>query len=398
MKMPDPTIAILEVLAARQRASRADLVQATGLSSATVARAVDRLLRDHVLREHALEAVGVGRPPRVVELDQAAACVIGIDAGGRTLRAAVGDLSGAIRARIARPVRDPIDAAALVDDIVDLVVDLGRSVRPGAIRAVAAGISGIVDHRAGRVLLSPDLPGLAGLDLAATLEDRLGVPVAIDNDDLLAAIGEASVGAAIGCRDVVFLSLGFGLGAGIIVDGRPVRGIAHAAGAIAYLAPGRLEDRASGRAIPVRYRAALDRATRDERARAGDDVLSISPVHDARVVFERADAGDPVAAQVVSDVLADLGDLVVDVGALLDPEVIVIGGGLAEAGSAVLVPLERRIQSALPYPPRIVASVLEDAAVLHGAVSMAVALARHRIAGLDVPSRSVPELATLALF
>jgi glucokinase len=121
-------------------------------------------------------------------------------------------------------------------------------------------------------------------------------------------------------------------------------------------------------------------------------------VHDARVVFERAEAGDPVAAQVVLDVLADLGDLVVDVGALLDPEVIVIGGGLADAGSAVLVPLERRIQSALPYPPRIVASVLEDAAVLHGAVWMAVALARRRIAGLDVPTRSAPELAKLALF
>ena len=392
-------MAILEVLAGRLRASRAELVQATGLSSATVARAVDRLLREQVLREYALEAVGVGRPPRVVELDEASACVVGIDAGGRTLRAAVGDLSGSIRARIARPVRDPIDAAALVDDIVDLVVDLGTAVRPGAIRAVAAGISGIVDHRDGRVLLSPDLPGLAGLDLAAALEDRLGVPVAIDNDDLLAAIGEASVGAAIGCRDVVFLSLGFGLGAGILVDGRPVRGIAHAAGAIAYLAPGRLEDRASGRAIPVRYRAALDRATRGGRTVSDeDDMEATMAVHDARVVFERAEAGDPVAAQVVLDVLADLGDLVVDVGALLDPEVIVIGGGLADAGSAVLVPLERRIQSALPYPPRIVASVLEDAAVLHGAVWMAVALARRRIAGLDVPTRSAPELAKLALF
>ena len=100
----------------------------------------------------------------------------------------------------------------------------------------------------------------------------------------------------------------------------------------------------------------------------------------------------------MTDVLADLGDLVVDVGALLDPEVIVIGGGLAEAGAAILAPLERRIDAALPYPPRIVASVLEDAAVLHGAVSMAVALARRRIAGLDQPARPASELATLSLF
>ena len=115
--------------------------------------------------------------------------------------------------------------------------------------------------RDGRVLLSPDLPGLTGLGLAAALEDRLGVPVAIDNDDLLAAIGEAASGAAIGCRDVVFLSLGYGLGAGIIVDGRPVRGAANAAGAIGYHGPGRLEDRASGRAIPLAT-GALDRRPR----------------------------------------------------------------------------------------------------------------------------------------
>ena len=115
-------------------------------------------------------------------------------------------------------------------------------------------------------------------------------------------------------------------------------------------------------------------------------------------MFERADAGDVVAARVIADVLADLGDLVVDVGALLDPEVIVIGGGLSDAGAAVLVPLERRIQAALPYPPRIVASVLEDAAVLHGAVSMAVALARRRIAGVELPARPGPDVPTLALF
>ena len=396
--MADPTIAILEALARRSRASRAELVLATGLSGATVGRTVDRLRRDGIVREHPVDAAGVGRPPRVVELDPDRACVVGIDAGGRTLRAAVGDLGGTIRARLARPIRDPTDAAQLVDDLVDLVVDLGKHVRPGAIQAAAAGISGIVDHRDGRVLLSPDLPGLAGLDLAAALEDRLGLPVAIDNDDLLAAIGEASVGAAIGCRDVVFLSLGFGLGAGIIVDGRPVRGIAHAAGAVAYLAPGRLEDRASGRAIPIRYREALIRAARDGRRRRS---RSTDPTGRSTTRGSCSSGPTPATSsrpEVIADVLADLGDLVVDVGALLDPEVIVIGGGLSDAGAAVLVPLERRIQAALPYPPRIVASVLEDAAVLHGAVSMAVALARRRIAGVELPARPGPDVPTLALF
>jgi glucokinase len=279
-----------------------------------------------------------------------------------------------------------------VDDLVALVRDLTSNSPPGAVRALVAGVSGIVDHSSGRVLLSPDLPGLTGLALAAALEDRLGIPVAIDNDDLLAAIGEASVGAAVGCRDVVFLALGYGLGAGVIVDGRPLRGATNAAGAIGFMAPGRLDRRASGRAIPARYHEALARAS------AGDDAAATDPpVTDAREVFERAAAGDPVAIRVVADVLTDLGDLIVDVGALLDPEVIVVGGGLTDAGSAVFAPLEARLRSTLPYPPRIVPSALRDAAVLHGAVSMAVALARRRLAGLDPFVRSDPDGPALSL-
>ncbi|MDQ6794866.1 MAG: ROK family transcriptional regulator [Chloroflexota bacterium] len=384
--MSDPTIAVLEALARRAPVSRAELAGSTGLSAATVGRTVGRLRRDGVVREYALQASGVGRPPRVVELDDRAAFVIGIDAGGRTLRASIADLAGNLRRRVARPVRDPGARDGLVDDVAALVAELSADVRPGSVQAVVAGVSGIVDHDEGRVLLSPDLPGLDGLALARALRDRLDLPTGIDNDDLLAAIGEATSGAAIGCRDVVFLSLGYGLGAGLIVAGRPVRGASNAAGAIAFLSPGRLEDRASGRAIPGRYRILAGRK---------DDGASI---YDARSVFELAARGDELAARVVADVTADLGDLVVDVAALLDPEVIVVGGGLAEAGAALFAPLSERLAYALPYPPRLVPSALEDAAVLHGAVSVALALARRRLAGHSQPSEPEtrhPELALL---
>ncbi len=385
--MTDPTLAVLQVLGERSRASRPELVAATGLSAATVSRTVGRLRREGIVRDGPPVPTGIGRPPRVVELDDRVVGVVGIDAGGRTLRAATGDLAGSVRTRAARPVRDPDDRDALVDDLVALVRDVSSGSPPGALRALVAGVSGIVDHSSGRVLLSPDLPGLTGLALASALEDRLGIPVAIDNDDLLAAIGEASAGAAVGCRDVVFLALGYGLGAGVIVDGRPVRGAANAAGAIGFSAPGRLDQRASGRAIPGRYRHAM--------ARSG--TTSEMPLTDAREVFERAAAGEPIAAQVVADVLADLGDLIVDVAALLDPEVIVVGGGLTDAGTAVFAPLDTRLRAALPYPPRIVPSALHDAAVLHGAISMAVALARRRLAGLDPLVRSDPDRQVLSL-
>lgn len=393
--MSDPTVAILEVLADRPRASRAQLAEATGLSAATVGRVVDRLRRGGVVREYSIDASGVGRPPRLVELDEDAAFVVGVDAGGRTLRAALADLQGTIRSRLARPTRDPSDRNAVFADLVALIEDLAVTVRPGAIYAVVAGISGIVDHDAGRVLLSPDLPGLNGFDLAAALEARIDRPVAIDNDDLLAAIGEATAGAAIGCRDIAFLSLGYGLGAGLILGGRPIRGASHAAGAIAYLSPGRLEDRASGRAIPARYREAL--AQRSGRVAGGIEAGPILTVGDARTVFDLAAAGDVTAVQVINEVVTDLGDLAVDVAALLDPEVIVVGGGLAQAGPALFGPLAKRLSEALPYPPRLAASALQDAAVLHGASSLALALARRRLAGIGPPGGARPASERTAL-
>ena len=393
--MSDPTVAILEVLADRPRASRAQLAEATGLSAATVGRAVDRLRRGGVVREYSIDATGVGRPPRLVELDDDSAFVVGVDAGGRTLRAALADLQGTIRGRLARPTRDPSDRNAVFGDLVALIEDLAVTVRPGAVHAVVAGISGIVDHDAGRVLLSPDLPGLNGFDLAAALEARIERPVAIDNDDLLAAIGEATAGAAVGCRDIAFLSLGYGLGAGLILGGRPIRGASHAAGAIAYLSPGRLEDRASGRAIPARYREAL--AQRTGRAAGGVDTGPIVTVGDARTVFDLAAAGDATAVQVIEAVVTDLGDLAVDVAALLDPEVIVVGGGLAQAGPALFGPLALRLSGALPYPPRLAASALQDAAVLHGATSLALALARRRLAGIGPPGAARPAFERTAL-
>jgi predicted NBD/HSP70 family sugar kinase len=395
--MSDSTVAILEILAERPRASRTQLAEATGLSAATVGRVVDRLRRRGVLREYSIDATGVGRPPRLVELDDDSAFVIGVDAGGRTLRAALADLQGTIRGRLARPTRDPSDRNAVVGDLVALIEDLAVTVRPGTVLAVVAGISGIVDHDAGRVLLSPDLPGLDGFDLAAALEARIERPVAIDNDDLLAAIGEATAGAAVGCRDVVFLSLGYGLGAGLIVGGRPIRGASHAAGAIAYMSPGRLEDRASGRAIPARFREAL--ARRSVRVDPDADDRPMVTVGDARTVFGLAAAGDATAVRVIGEVVAELGDLAIDVAALLDPQVIVVGGGLAQAGPALFGPLAERLAGALPYPPRLAASALQDAAVLHGASSLALVLARRRLAGLGPPPRlrSDPERTTLQL-
>ena len=361
----DHAVTVLELLRQHERASRAELAELSGLSPATISRAVAHLRRSGLVRERVLEHVPLGRPPMVVELEVSAAYLLAIDAGGSRIRASLADLEGNLGVAEHGEVSRPGDLASVIREISRIALRAAAHAGGRPILAAAAGISGIVDAGKGRVLLSPDLPGLDGVPAADLLSAELHLPVAIDNDDILAAIGEASVGAARGSTDVVFLSLGYGLGAGVIVGGRPLRGATSAAGAIAYFAPGRLEERASGRAIASRYAQRANLAA----AEVG-----------AREVFDLAAAGDAIAKAVVAEATSALGDLVVNVAALLDPQVIVVGGGLARSGAALFEPLAERLHSSVPYPPQLVPSLLEERAVAQGAALLALSLGRQRMA------------------
>ena len=365
--MPN-TLELIDALRRRPVASRAELQADTGLSAASISRGLSDLRRAGLVQEQAAAVSGVGRPPSVVQFRPEAAHVVGIDAGGASIRVEIVDLAGRFIARSSVTLRGTREATAIVRRIADTVRALAQRVDARPV-AAAAGVSGIVDAAGGTVLLSPDLPGLNGRDVAAMLADRLGMPVAIDNDDLLAAAGEAAFGAAEGCTEVVFLSLGLGLGAGLLVGGRPVHGVRSAAGAIAYFAPGSLQDRASGRAIPRRYNE-----RRGERAG--------TPRRTAKRVIELAATGDADAIAVIEDAIEALGALAVNVGALLDPEVIVLGGGLARGIPSLAESLSARLHDALPFPPRVVLSALGEDAVTRGAGSLALSLGQRQLAGV----------------
>jgi predicted NBD/HSP70 family sugar kinase len=362
------TLTLIDALRKRPVASRSELQADTGLSPASMSRAIQKLRRAGLVEERAAAVSGVGRPPSVVEFRPEAAHVVGIDAGGTSLRVEIADLAGRLVARSSLTLRGRRDASAIVKAIAEAVVASATQADAKPI-AAAAGVSGIVDAAGGTVLLSPDLPGLNGRNVAAMLADRLGMPVAIDNDDLLAAAGEAAFGAAEGCTEVVFLSLGLGLGAGLLVGGRPVRGVRSAAGAIAYFAPVSLQDVASGKAIPRRYNE-----RRGERPG--------TPRRTAKRIIEFASAGDADAKAVIDDAVDALGAAVVNVGALLDPEVIVLGGGLARGIPSLVESLAARLRDALPFPPRVVLSGLGEDAVARGAGSLALTLGQRQLAGV----------------
>jgi glucokinase len=304
---------------------------------------------------------------------------VGIDLGGTNLRVAVVDAAGAIVDEHREPTPQRWDA--LLDALVT-GVDAVRGDR--APLAVGVGAAGLVD-KTGAVHYAPNLAALSGAALGPALRERLGVPVVVDNDANAAAWGEVCHGAARGRRDVLMVTLGTGVGGGIILDGRVVRGAHGFAAEIGHwqVDPhgarcscgevGHWEAMASG---PALGRLAQARATAgnapDILARASGVVEAITGFHVGASAQAGARDGLSVLQEYADVVAVGFAGLV----NILDPELIVISGGLVEMGELLLAPMRRslatRIEGASKRPAvPVVAAELGERAGLVGAAALA---------------------------
>jgi glucokinase len=272
-------------------------------------------------------------------------CVIGVDLGGTKLLAGLVDRELRVARRVRRPAPTS-DTETLLDVITGAVEEL-RAEAPGEVAAVGFGVPCLVDARAGVTVSSVHLP-LDGVPFARVMADRLGLPVSVDNDANLALLAEHRHGAARGASDAVMLTLGTGIGGGLVIDGRLRRGSQGAAGELGHMivwadgpdcgpgcpSRGCLEALASGTALAgaARRAAAADPGSALGRAlAAGREV-------DGALVSELARAGDPLAREVLEGIGGWLGVGLVNLVNIFDPEVIVIGGGVSAAGDLLLDP------------------------------------------------------------
>lgn len=295
--------------------------------------------------------------------------VAGVDLGATNLRLAIAGLDGEIAARRAGPVDVSRPPEAVISGIRRQVDEVLRTVWPGArLRAIGMGLPGIVDPANGTVASPANLPGWGSVPVARLLAGEDRVPVALENDANMAALGERWRGAAKEWRTFVFLALGTGIGAGVVVDGRLHRGARLFAGEVAYLATDHadvrepfdpqacLEGRAGGRAIGPRLASALGRRVTTEEA------------------FALARRGDPRAVALIREVQEHLAVACVAIGALLDPDGIVVGGGMSGQGEFLLGPVREMAHRKLPTKPPVVLSALGEDAQLVGALRAALDL------------------------
>jgi glucokinase len=289
--------------------------------------------------------------------------VIAVDVGGTKLAAGLVDRDGAVTRRAVEPTERANDEALLAQ--LERVV---AGVADGDFAALGVGIPSGIDQRFGRVVASVNIP-LAGVDLRDRLEDRFGVPVWIENDANAAVVAEHRFGAARGARHVVMLTLGTGVGGGLILDDRLYRGAVGSAGELGHLTldfdgppcqgacPGRghLEVLASGEAADrLADRAVVERPGGDlGRAAAAGRVVN------PHLLVELASAGGEDALDVFEHVGFLLGVGISDLVNIFNPELVVIGGGFAEAGDLLLEPARKVVAERSLRPAADVVEIVE---------------------------------------
>lgn len=302
--------------------------------------------------------------------------LVAADVGGTRIRMLLAGQNGAPVARwdthIPESDKHPHGVVRLLRAGADAML---ATVPSAPLLHVTVGAPGITDARRGVVLAAPNLPGWTDVPLRDLLEAEFGVPAAIENDTNLAALGEGAAGAARGVDSFVFVAMGTGVGAGVVVDGKLLRGANGSAGEIGYLQPagsprqpvrmeetGALERQIGGLGIEARWR----------------EVLSGHPDADALArlrapeVFDRAGAGDPLAQEVMRWTADMLADALLTVTLVFDPALIVLGGGVgAHVGlcTAVTAALQH---NSMPQP-KIRSSALGTEAQLRGAVATSMA-------------------------
>ena len=288
--------------------------------------------------------------------------VLGLDVGGTVMKGLVVDANGTEVRRELRPTPVFDGPAAVVGAIRTFAADLCVGVGVGA---VGLAVPGLVDPAAGRARYAANL-GWRDVPLAALLEDDLGVPVRVDHDVRTAGLAEAELGAARGCRDHLFVAIGTGVAAAACVGGAMLAGTSGAAGELGHIPvyPDGLSCACGQRGCLEAYASAAAIARRYAR-RTGDAL-------DAVAVASRLD-DDPVAAELWAEAAAALGIALATYTLIADPELIVLGGGLSNAGEVLVTPVVKELGARLTWlpTPRVTVAELGSDAGCVGATLLA---------------------------
>ena len=363
--------AILEIIRRESPISRTAIAERLDVSLPTVMRIVDELIEDGFARPHGDTEWSGGRRRSLLEFNADGHVVLGVDMGGTKIYGALSNLGGVVIDELSidrRGAQGDESYAALIGLIDTLLGSPRLENRP--VRGIGVGVPGITWHKEGVVRWAYSL-NWKDFPLKAKLAERYHLPITVDNDVNLAALGELWFGAGQNCQNMVMIAIGTGIGAGIIIDGTLYRGANEAAGEIGNMLPGpkflgrnflefgALESVASGTGIVERARHIM------KSHHSPEDLENLL----AEDVFEAARQGQKWACRLIDETVDYLAVTVANLAASFDPELIVLGGGISRSVDLLVGPILQRIEGTVPVLPRLVVSSLGLRAGVMGAIT-----------------------------
>ncbi|SOD63860.1 ROK family protein (putative glucokinase) [Streptomyces zhaozhouensis] len=359
---------VIRAVRAAGSLTQADIARTTGLSAATVSNIVRELKELGTVEVRSTSAGG--RRARSVSLSSDAGIVVGVDFGHSHLRVAVGNLAHQVLAEEAEPL--DVDASAdqgfdRAEKLVDRLLAVAGMDRSKII-GIGLGVPGPIDMTSGTIGSTAILPGWRGTNPREELAARTGVPVHVDNDANLGALGESVWGSGRGAGDLAYIKVASGVGAGLVINGRIYRGSGGTAGEIGHIT---LDE--SGPVCRCGNRGCLETYT------AARHVLPLlAPVHGTELTMRRvvqmARDGDPGCRRVIADVGRHVGTAVAQLCNVLNLNRVVLGGDVAEAGEIVLGPIRDSVgRYAIPSAARqltVAAGALGGRAEVLGALAL----------------------------
>lgn len=373
---------VVEVLRTRGRVSQAEIARATGLSRTTVSSLVAELKQAGLVSEiddQKVETRG-GRPAGQLTLRSPAQAVVGIDFGHSHVAVALADLGHNLLGERRCDIDVNHQAIHALDVAADMFRDVLREIDLNRSDVVGAGIGipGPVDRAHGTAGSATILPGWVGLRIASEMEDRLGVPVQIENDANLGALAELTWGAGRDCLNFAYIKAATGIGAGIVIDGQLLHGATGTAGEIGHTT---LDE--AGALCYCGNRGCL------ETVASGPAIVQlVGPVNGGSLslsrVIELASDGDLRCRRAISDAGREIGVAVAGLCNLINPERVIVGGLLSRSGEILLRPLRdsmRRhaVQAAAECVEVLPAAFVERAELL-GSLALALLGTRPRLA------------------
>jgi glucokinase len=327
---------LLQLLRAHNPCSKADLVRLSGLSAPTVSTGIAHLEGLGLIDSIGEGESSGGRPPNLLRFNARHGYVAAADIGGTRLRMMLTDLNGTAITQWSTVLQKQQKSPESICELISIglrAMCRERALPKQKVLHLCAGAPGVTNVKTGVVVSAPNLKDWNEIPLRDMLQQKVGIPVLVENDTNLAALGEHRSGAAKDAENFVFIAMGTGVGAGILLHGQLFHGAQWTAGEIGYF---RAEDK-TREPLQVRHTGQLERiiggagiealwAARLSKSRK-PALPALTRLH-AFQIFDLARDGDPIAKDVLSCTAGLLAEAITDISLLLNPEVVVLGGGV----------------------------------------------------------------------